>query len=229
MIKTDERFFTIDRAKFVRANNKLTVVCACTDNFTPEIPRHERAVTRQIMDNVGEKEKLDIEFEYEILERPIRKNREQVREYIDALYADNNVEIAPKIDKVLPVKFVEYFLGTPVKDRPVQIKYLKNSKDFQTTAGTIYFLKRREYTKNEVTKNYWTFTLDDGNDRVQCVYFPSEKWVKKFEKLVDRTVVCVVGVHEKRNERTNMRIMGVSFCEFVNKPAAQQNDDELPF
>jgi len=159
----------------------------------------------------------------------ISRHKDKIAKAVENLknFADNLPSSGGEagVDKVLPITGLEYFLGTPIKVRPVRIKYLRDSKDFQVTAGAIHFLKKREYQRDvptkdgegteKVTKHYWTFLLDDGSDRVQCVFFPNSNTAAKFEKLADRTVVCVTGIHEKKNDRTSFRVTGVSFCEFI--------------
>jgi len=218
MIKFNQRFFVFCECRYRKTNNTARMVFACVDNFEPEIPKHERDVIRQINELVGEK--INIEFEYKNPDRVAKIGKGELAASIQALQSfSDNLPGAVRVDKTLPVKHIEYWCGAPIKTRPVQIKYLRNSKDFQVTAGTMFFMTKREYKRTgedgvEVTKNYWTFVLDDGADRLQCVFFPTEKTVAKFEKLSNKTVVCVVGINDKKGDRTSFRVSGVSFCVF---------------
>ena len=121
-----------------------------------------------------------------------------------------------RVDKSLRVSGIEYYLGKPIKERPVKIEFLKVSAEEQVTGGTIKFLTRREYTKNGEQKPYYTFVLDDGFSKVSCVFFLTEKTKAKFEKLVDGTVICAIGVHSERNGRVGLRVNGISFCELAS-------------
>lgn len=125
-----------------------------------------------------------------------------------------------KVDKTLKVKNIEYCLGKPIKERPIRAEFLKVCADEQVIGGTIAFLTKREFKRtdkdgNVEVKSYYTFVLDDGKDRTQCVFFPTTNTLSKFEKLVNGTVVCAVGVNSERNGRVSFRVQGLSFCELV--------------
>ncbi|MDR0462594.1 MAG: hypothetical protein LBG88_04705 [Christensenellaceae bacterium] len=214
MLKYDERFFKLQKATFAKTDNMLHIVFTTFGNFTPQIPRHEKTVSKQILDYL--EINLQIEFEYTTNALAASTGGE-LQDSLDQLkhYATNMPE-AQKIDKTLPVKNIEYWLGVPIKIRPMQIKYLRASKELQVTAGTIHFLKRRDYKRDDMEKTLWSFVLDDRETRLQCVHFPTEKTRAKFEKLADRTSVAIIGVYDKNNRgELNFRVSGVSFCDMI--------------
>ena len=142
------------------------------------------------------------------------KTLEKLEDYVDS----ENTDASARVDKTMRIKSREYYLGKPIKERPIKIKYLKLSADEQVIAGTIRYLTKREYTRaskdgEEEKKTYYTFELDDGESRKSCVYFPTTKTLDKFEKLTDGAVVCLTGVHSSRNGRVSFRVNGVSFAE----------------
>jgi len=227
MFKYNQRFFKFEECRYGKSQKKALLCFVAFDNFEPEIPRHEKEVTEQLIDLL-DGDKIEIEFEYimSAIDQSKRVTKKIDMTALESLasFSDNltaNVNVVERTDKTLPVKDVEYFLGTPIKMRPLKIKHLRISKDFQVTAGTINFLKKREYQRDagpdkpdeKITKEYWTFMLGDGETQLQCVFFPSEKTRAKFEKLTDRSVVAIVGVHDKRGDRVSFRVMGVSLCE----------------
>ena len=139
------------------------------------------------------------------------------------------------IDKVFKITDREYLLGTPIKERPIKIEFLKVSPESQVIAGTISFFTKREFTKKnsplerrggtegdgvvEQKMPYWTFVLDDGNRKQSCVYFPSsrteethKKNIEKMESLGDGRTICVIGVNDERNGRVNFNVRGISTC-----------------
>lgn len=144
---------------------------------------------------------------------------------LDAL--THAVEFAPRVDKTMKLKSDEYYLGQPIKMRPIKIEFLRPSGDSQVVAGAIQNLTRREFTpknSNAMTqdthgatekKPYWTFILNDGKDTVACVFFPTQKTLAKFEKLVDGTTIAAVGIYSERNGRHSMSVRGVHFCELA--------------
>ena len=230
-MKFDEEFFKLDACKFAPATNTLTLTFWCMDNYSPHIPAHEKAVGKQLTEFLNADAAPDapcpvnVEFVYKegFGQRPAFDPGQSKKALADlAILSAVDAEkaaLSPKVDKTLKVHGVEYWLGAPVKIRPNKIKYLREGKDEQVTAGTIKFLKKREYkrpdkeTGEETTKSYYTFALDDGENTVQCVFFPTEKTRSKFEKLADKTVVCVVGVYQRRGEFVSLRVNGISFCE----------------
>jgi len=126
-------------------------------------------------------------------------------------------------DKVRKVSNVEYLLGKPIKERPIKIEFLAVSPDEQVIAGQIGFLTGREYTKKDTgeKKPYWTFILDDGERKQNCVFFPNTKTLPKFDMLVqaaklgNEISVCAIGVNDERNGRVNFSVKGISFCDLV--------------
>jgi len=135
-----------------------------------------------------------------------------------------------RVDKSMKVKNIEYFLGRPIRMRPIKIEFLKVSVDDQVIAGKMLFITKREYTKKtgddvkggeegevkEEKKAFFTFVIDDGKNRVNCVYFPTQKSLSQFEKLTNDTVVAAIGAHQERNGRLGFRVGGISFCELAD-------------
>ena len=133
-------------------------------------------------------------------------------------YMRDNSPTVSRIDKVMKVSAIEYYFGVPIKERPIKIEFLKNSPDEQIIAGTMSNLTKREFTKKHgenagEQSTYYTFMLDDGKSNVNCVYFPNQKNLARFEKLTDGTTVALIGIHHERNGRISFRVAGVSFCQ----------------
>jgi hypothetical protein len=225
MLNYEQEFFKLYKCKYNKKSNTACLVFLCTDNFEAEIPTHEKSVTRQLLDLLGEK--VEIEFDY-IPQGGAGKPKGAAGSLDGAAlerlaaYADNLSSVPSNVDKTLKVKGVEYLLGRPINIRPVKIKHLRVGPDAQVTAGVIHFLTKREYKRvnaesgAEEHKAYWTFSLNDGADVLQCVFFPSEKTGPKFDRLVDRMAVCVTGVLAKRqNGNISFRVLGISFCEMA--------------
>ena len=124
---------------------------------------------------------------------------------------------AARVNKAMHIRSLEYYLGQPIRERPIRIEHLVISQHPQTIAGKIMFLTARKFKKQtedgEIEKPYWTFVLDDGKSKVNCVYFPTVKGKPLFEKLTDGTAVALVGIYGEKNGRTSFVASGVSFCE----------------
>ena len=124
-----------------------------------------------------------------------------------------DVNPTQRVNKTMHIRGLEYYLGKPIQERPIKIEFLRVSPNDQVIAGKIMFLTQKTYKKDEEEKPYWTFVLDDGKGRAQCVFFPNQKSKPLFEKLVDGTVIAAIGTQGERNGRTSFRVSGISFCE----------------
>lgn len=215
MVKYNERFFRLVKCVFNRQNRTAHLIFACVDNFEPEIPQHEQRIMRQLFDSTGEEFK--VEFEYVMPKRQTLSSEEASAQMQELADFAKTLPGAQKIDKSLAVHKIEYHCGAPTKIRPIKIKYLRNQTDPQVTGGNMNFITKREYVRDGVTKEYYTFIIDDGEGRLNCVYFPSAKTRGKFTQLTNRDVVTVVGVKDKRGDRENFRVSGFSLCEWIEK------------
>jgi hypothetical protein len=216
MIRYDERYFSLSKAQYTKATNNLRLVFYTFGDFSPFVPKHEKYVSKQVTDFIGEP--IEIDFDY--LETPKQKpqsNIDDAKRVLDEYNAEQALSFAlvPKIDKTLHIKSMTKFCGVPIRSRPIQMKYLRLCQDFQVTAGRVSSIKRLEYKKNDVVKYRWTFNLDDGDRQIQCVHFQTEKTRAKFEKIKDRSEIAVIGVYNK-SERgfTNFKVSGVALVEF---------------
>jgi len=164
------------------------------------------------------------EFSVKIIEKEGSANICE-ESFIDKFIAENTVEESARVNKAMKIKGLEYYLGKPIKERPIYVEFLKVSGDDQVIAGVIVNFTRREFTAKpkegeEVVeggekKPFFTFMLDDGKNKASCVHFPNAKTLAKFEKLVDGTVVCLIGQNTERNGRVGFRVNGVSWCDLA--------------
>lgn len=146
-----------------------------------------------------------------------------------------------RVDKSLKISDREYFLGAPIKERPIKIEFLRVSPNEQVIAGTISFFTQREFKKKRTYENenggevtvekptpYWTFVLDDGGRKQSCVYFLSgrsddavKKNTEKMQTLADGKTICVIGTNSERNGRVNFVVRGISLCKIGAECAAE--------
>jgi hypothetical protein len=119
-----------------------------------------------------------------------------------------------RVDKVFHIKNQKYLLGWPIKEKPIKIEFLRVCDDSQIIAGEIEKLTQREYTRpNGEKRNYWTFILNDGDKKANCVFFPNKKNVSIFERLTDGEFVVVTGTYTEKNGRKSLNISGISTAE----------------
>jgi len=137
---------------------------------------------------------------------------ERLEEYL------NSTTQTPRVDKAMKLGGkLEYFMGRPIKQKPIFTQYLKPSADDQVIAGTILYMTKREYKNKEGKEaQYFSFVLDDGRDRTRCVYFPRGGTFAKFESLVNGTMVALVGEYSEKNGRASFRVTGVSLVDNIS-------------
>lgn len=168
----------------------------------------------------GLQEDYFAEFNFEFRDKVVERGGAS----IDELEAYISEAQGPRVDKSMKIRGLEYFLGKPIKERPIKIEFLKVSPHDQVIAGKIMYLTRRTYKKKtgeigeggtDLTeeREYWSFVLDDGSNRAQCVFFPTQKTKAPFEKLVDGTAVALIGIQSERNGRVSFMVSGVSWAE----------------
>jgi len=174
-------------------------------------------------------------FNFEFVEKPScdqeELSLEDIEKFAESKLAANTKD---RVDKVLRITNREYLLGTPIKERPIKIEFLRVCPQEQIIAGAISYLTKREYRHRKKYTNelgeevtvekpmpYWTFVLDDGARKQSCVYFPShrtdetlKKNVEKMQTLADGETICVIGINDERNGRVNFSVRGISTCAF---------------
>jgi hypothetical protein len=122
--------------------------------------------------------------------------------------------VSNRVDKVFHIKNQVYLLGWPIKEKPLKIEFLRVCDDLQIVAGEIARLTKREYTRQSgEKKGYWTFTLNDGDSAVNCVFFPNKKNISLFERLTDEMFVVVMGTYSEKNGRKSLNISGIATAE----------------
>jgi len=128
-----------------------------------------------------------------------------------------------RIDKSRKVKNIEYYLGKPIRERPIKIEHLRAAWVQQVIAGKIRSLARKEFVRKARTddeqdevRTFFVFALDDGATKADCVFFPNQKTLPMFEKLTDNTTIAIIGVYsENKRGMLSFKVDGVSWCELV--------------
>lgn len=137
-------------------------------------------------------------------------------------YLENTDTNTYSVNKVQKVTGIESYIGKPIYSKPIKLKFAKASVEYQSFAGSIEWLRKKEFVKkekdgSETPKAFWTFALKFGKDIVNCVFFPNQTTYAKFEKLVDGTQVLCGGIYEEYNGRSSLKVRDISFCQVVEE------------
>ena len=155
-------------------------------------------------------------FEFKLHEKDMKEEACDIEQFEKFLTESASSE--ERVNKTKKIGKVEYYLGKVIVGRPIHIKYLRLNVEDQVIAGRIMFLTKRDFLRKgkdgtDEKREYYTFVLDDGSDRVNCVFFPTQKTGPSFDKLVNDTYVALIGTQTERNGRESFRVSGVSFAE----------------
>lgn len=228
----DAQILSLDVAKFIRANYP-TVAMTMTDDdlhitesvggyvinlaIAPQMQSYFRGHKAQIgfIQNLCDNHFYSFEFNLTDKHVDMHDDENAIAEFDKFLASQADSEVF--VDKWMNVKTPEYFLGIPINRKPVKIKYIKKG-DGQVIAGNINFIKPREFIRKtpegtEELRQYYSFVIDDGEERMSCVFFPNKKSKPLFDKLVDGTFIAAIGNYSEQNGRTSMRVAGISLSD----------------
>ncbi len=138
-------------------------------------------------------------------------------EELDALIASTVFEN----EKYITVELKDEIIGGEIKNEAVEIASVKAARQsVQLCGNVLYYLKksfqskRKDAQGNAVEREFFSFTLDDGMGRMQCVCFPNKLTLEKLEGLVEQQnlqVICLGDV-EEYNGRLSYKVKAISNC-----------------
>ena len=117
---------------------------------------------------------------------------------------------------------VEDFLGQKVEQIALASCSLTSNSQNVTLAGQIDFITKKSYISkrkktNGEEKFYYSFVINDGYGKVNCVYFPSKDNFEKFEEIQEKMQIAVCGDAEEFNGRLNFKVKGIATCKIPPK------------
>ncbi len=84
-----------------------------------------------------------------------------------------------------------------------------------SVCGVINRANIREFTKNDKTKKMLSFSLVDGNKKVDCVCFSKEiEKIENIDKWNDKEAVVLADV-DNYNEKISLKVKSVAFCKII--------------
>ena len=149
------------------------------------------------------------------LDKALQENFKKVEKQLES-FIDNSTP------KFIPVNNVEKILGyNCTSENATIISSIKSELDQVQICGKVdqfltrSFIPKKANANGEfIEKKYYTFTLNDGSGEIKCIYFPYKAEEDKEFVLENGMNVVVTGKTELYNENINMRVKGISSCDF---------------
>ncbi len=149
----------------------------------------------------------------------------------DALIA--NIEVSDSNVKYVKIDNVSKYIGDVVS-APIQIDCINGTMQDIEIAGKIQYFSEKSFESKKPDKDghnairtYYSFTLIDKNNRMNCVYFPHKSDMVKAGKLADGMTVVVHGDVEEYNGRINFKVKSIAKCDIVSQPVVE-TEPEVP-
>ena len=131
---------------------------------------------------------------------------------IDLTDKSENLFKYKKINNIQP------YIGE-VNGNPIEISSVKGVLNDIEIAGVIKFIteksfesKRKDKDGNTLIRTYYSFSLIDKMNRMNCVYFPTKNDLIKFQSLQEGASIIVHGDVEDFNGRINFKVKSIAFC-----------------
>lgn len=124
--------------------------------------------------------------------------------------------------------------GAEIMPLPEYIKNLKSEKPMAIFAGNVCDLTEKEYLprKNkekgiDEKRKYYTFKLDDGSGKLNCIHFCSKTSQKHF-KLIENGgfIICKGDVVKKMGGELQYMVKSVSLCHKVEENQVEEPKNE---
>ncbi len=133
------------------------------------------------------------------------------------LGVDNfGAEYANKVHHIIPI------IGEIKDDKFICIEEINPAVEKVAVFGKIENLEKKEFVKKqerdgiaeEITKEYFSFDLNDSISSARCVYFPSKDSFSKFEALKEGDSICCYADVSQGKKELSLRVKQIATCEF---------------
>lgn len=165
------------------------------------------------------------EFEVEIKNKSAVNVDDVLKEKEDELDALISATVFAK-EKTLAIEIGEEIYGEKPSETAVALSEIKSARQGVTLCGKVlYYLKKSFISKkkdaqgNAVEKEFFSFSLDDGTGKLQCVVFPNKLNIEKLNELQDKQDLQIValGDVEEYNNRLSFKIKSMWHCKVPEK------------
>lgn len=128
-----------------------------------------------------------------------------------------------KINKI-QLEDVQTFIGKPIESEPVHISKMSMEDGAEVTCvgkvskinKTTFMRKPTKDGEEPREKTKFTFTLTDSTDKINVVFFPSEKDVMRLDLIEEGFELLVSGNISNFNNNYNLRARHISICKIIN-------------
>lgn len=127
--------------------------------------------------------------------------------------------------KYIKVDMQDTFAGVQMESsEAMEINSVKKPQPAIQICGTIsYFLKKSFMSKkkdaegNAVEREYFSFTLNDGTGRMNCVCFPTKADFEAVSTLTEGREIIALGDVEDFNGRINFKVKSMAYCKLPER------------
>ncbi|MDD3397620.1 MAG: exonuclease domain-containing protein [Clostridia bacterium] len=149
-------------------------------------------------------------------------------EEITKKLSDYKVTPRYKVSEIIKV------IGGEIEPQPEFLAQITSNKSSVILAGKIENLTKKSYKRKkqdkEIEKFYYSFLLNEGSKKINCLYFCPKSNVQKMDKLCDGNEVIILGDIKKEARHLTAFVNKLSLCKIPeNKIIVDKQDEPQDF
>lgn len=160
---------------------------------------------------------IDFKEGSELNDLEILKNKQQ-----DIIKKLSEIKVIPRYE----VTNVLRVIGNDIEPQPEFIANIKSNKNLAILAGKVENFLKKTYKRKpkgiEIEKYYYSFTLNENGNRINCIYFCPKSNLRKMDKITNGIEIIVVANVKVENKVTTSYVKSLSYCKMPEKIEATQ-------
>jgi len=125
----------------------------------------------------------------------------------------NDIKITPRYKVTDMINII----GGEIEPQPEFLAQITENKEAVILSGKIENFVKKTYTRTvknkKVEKTYFTFLLNEGTKKINCIYFCPKSNLKKMEKFADGNEVIILANIKKEVRHFTAYIKKIGFCK----------------
>ena len=208
----------------------VNINCRVTEQFYEFLinKKHDKMIVNELDNNFFGEFNVTFIPQQTLQSNDILKEKEMEIERM----IENTTILKPRL---ITVELYDTFVGNQIESREaVEIASIKNPQENIYICGKInYFLKksfvskRKDEQGNSIEKEYFSFNLNDGTGKMNCVCFPAKRDFEAVSTLTDDREVIALGNVEDFNGRINFKIKSMAYCKLPERKVEEIPEKEV--
>ena len=163
-------------------------------------------------------------FEVKLFDKDNSNELEEILDEHTKVFEDSiNSDLIDATPVTIKLEEVTPFIGQNVEEMALASCSLNATDKGVTIAGELCFITKKSFVSKRKNsqgeeKEYFSFVLNDGYGKTNCVYFPAKDMKEKFEELQEKMHIAVLGDAEEFNGRMNFKVKSIATCKVPPKP-----------